>query len=73
MTESDTQIFCGEGGGRFFLIIICNCQIFRDMLLIEEELAIELWVRGYHVYNGVWVAAVRKSYHVNMRPGTQRT
>ena len=71
MTESDTQIFCGEGGEIFS--DICNCQTFRDVSLIEEELAIELWVRGYHVYNGVWVAAVRKSYHVNMRPGTQRT
>ena len=40
------------------------------MSLIEKELAIQLCVRGYHVYIDIWLAAVGKSYHVNMSLGT---
>ena len=52
------------------IIYVTSKLSSHDMSLIEKELAIQLCVRGYHVYIDIWLAAVGKSYHVNMSLGT---
>ena len=38
---------------------------------MEEELVIELCVHGYHVYKGIWEAAIREDLQcVNEKLGT---
>jgi len=44
--------------GDFSRVNITTKVTSHDVSLIEEELAIELCVHGYHVHNNIYVAAV---------------